>query len=76
LISVHKLNGAEIMVNADLIEALDVGAETVIHLATGNKIIVRESADEIASKVIQYKRQIHGEGKVVNPIKSFERHND
>jgi flagellar protein FlbD len=75
VIKLHKLNGTEIVLNAELIETLEVGAETVVSLATGNKVIVREGAEEVSAKVLEYKRKIHGEDAVVNPIKSFERKN-
>jgi len=51
MITLHKLNGAEIVVNAELIETLEPGPQTVVHLATGNKVLVAEKADEVVSKV-------------------------
>ncbi|MEK7381751.1 MAG: flagellar FlbD family protein, partial [Elusimicrobiota bacterium] len=68
MIALHKLNGTEIVVNAELIETLEPGPQTVIHLATGNKVVVREKADEVVSKVMEYRRAVNSSGKVVNPI--------
>ena len=79
MITLHKLNGAAIVVNAELIESLEPGPETVVSLATGNRYIVKESADEITRRVLEYKAKLHAaalaEGKAVNPIKGFERKN-
>jgi flagellar protein FlbD len=80
MITLHKLNGTEIFLNADLIESLEPrGGESVVALATGNKYLVTESAQQVSDKVIEYKRKISAEvaaqGKPVNPIKSFVREN-
>ena len=73
MITLHKLTGGELVVNAELIETLEPGPQTVIHLATGNKILVRESADEIVAKVVQYRKAVGASGKPVNPIAGYER---
>ena len=76
MISLHKLNGTEIVVNAELIETLEPGPQTVVHLATGNKVVVRENADEIVSKVVEYRKSVNSSGKAVNPIAGYERGRD
>ena len=73
MIVLHKLNEQEIVVNAELIETLEPGLQTVIHLATGNKVLVREKADEIVAKVMEYRKAVNATGRPVNPIKGYER---
>ncbi len=73
MIKVHKLNGTEFIINAELIETLEGGPETVVALATGNRYLVKETADEIAQKVMEYRRKVSSESKTINPIKGFER---
>jgi flagellar protein FlbD len=73
MIVLHRLNGQEIVVNAELIETLEPGPQTVVHLATGNKVLVSEKADEIVSKVVEYRKSVNASGKVVNPIAGYER---
>jgi flagellar protein FlbD len=73
MIKLHKLNGGEVVINAELIESLEPGQETVISLATGNRYIVRESADEVTQKVLEYRRQVNADRKVVNPIAGYKR---
>ena len=73
MIVLHKLNGQEIVVNAELIETLEPGPQTVVHLATGNKVLVVENADDIVSKVVEYRKAVNASGKVVNPIAGYER---
>jgi flagellar protein FlbD len=52
------------MVNADLIESLEATPDTVVTLTSGNKLLVRDSMEEIQSKIIDYKRQIYGPKEV------------
>lgn len=73
MISLHKLNGQELVINAELIETLEPGPETTVHLATGNKIAVREKAEEIVAKVVEYRKAVNSAGKAVNPISGYER---
>ena len=59
MIRVHKLNGQETIVNAELIESIEAhGSETVLALATGNKIVVRESITEVVQKTVEYKKTV------------------
>jgi uncharacterized protein YlzI (FlbEa/FlbD family) len=73
VIKLHKLNGLEVVINAELIETLEPGPETVVHLATGNKITVKEKSDEIVAKVVEYRKAVNSSGKPVNPISGYER---
>ena len=73
MIEVHKTNGHKIVINAELIENLESGHETVICLATGNRYVVRESTDEITEKILEYKRKIHSSNGTQNPIKGYIR---
>ena len=73
MISLHKLNGLEVVINAELIETLEPGPETVVHLATGNKITVKENSGEIIAKVVEYRKAVNSAGKAVNPIAGYER---
>ena len=73
MITVHKLNGTEFVINAELIESLEPGPQTLVCLATGNRLMVRESVEEVTRKVIEYRARILAEGKAVNPIQGYER---
>ena len=56
MIKLTKLNGQEVVVNAELIEQIERhGNESVLFLSTGNRIVVRESVDEIIDKVYKYR---------------------
>ena len=59
MIRLTRLNRVPMLLNADLIEHVEVTPDTVISLTTGQKFMVLESADEIIERVIQYRRAIH-----------------
>ncbi len=59
MIHLHRLNRVEVVVNAELIESIEShGAETVLALVTGNKIVVRESVTDVIQKTIEYKKTV------------------
>lgn len=47
------------MVNADLIEALEETPDTVVTLISGNKLIVRDSMETVQERIIEFKRKIY-----------------
>lgn len=59
MIKVTRFDGNEIVINAELIETVEATPDTVISLTTKNKILVRESVDEIVQKVLTYKQTVH-----------------
>lgn len=59
MIRLHKLNGAELVVNAELIESVEThGVETVIKMATGNQLVVHEPVSDVIAKVVEYKKTV------------------
>lgn len=60
MIPLRRLNNQPIVVNCDMIESIESTPDTVVTLTSGNKLIVRESPEEITRRVIEFKRQIYG----------------
>jgi flagellar protein FlbD len=60
MISVHRLNNEEFLVNCDLIEFVEETPDTVISMTSGRKLVVFETCEEIKRLIIEYKRQIFG----------------
>jgi flagellar protein FlbD len=58
MVKLTKIDGTEIYVNADEIESIESAFNSTITLRSSRKIVVKESAEEIKEKVIEYKRQI------------------
>ena len=58
MIKLTRLNHVPLIVNADLIEHVEVTPDTVVALTTGQKFMVLETAEEVIDKVIQYRRTL------------------
>ena len=55
MIELTRLNGHALYVNADLIKYIEAAPDTVITLVTNEKIIVRESCQQVLDLAHQYK---------------------
>jgi len=55
MIKVTKLNGNEVVVNADLIEFVESTPDTLISMTTGRKIMVLEELDQVIRKAVGYR---------------------
>jgi len=73
MIKLRKLNGTEIVVNAELIESVEAAPDTVLHLATGNRFLVKDSVQEVVDKIIEYKKKVYADRKCINPIEGYEK---
>jgi flagellar protein FlbD len=59
MITVTRLNGIAVVLNAELIEHIESTPDTLITLTTGNKVNVLEPVDEVVRRVIEYQRACH-----------------
>jgi flagellar protein FlbD len=60
MIRLTRLNRVPLVLNSDLIEHIDVTPDTVITLTTGQILRVRETAEEVIHRIIDFRRQIFG----------------
>ena len=60
MIKVTRLNDAQLVINADLIEFVEAIPDTIISLTTGKKIMVKESIDDVIESVARFKRLSSG----------------
>ena len=60
MIRLTRLNLAPFVLNSDLIEHIDVTPDTVIALTTGQILRVRETADEVLERIIEFRRLVFG----------------
>lgn len=58
MIRLTRLNGHPLALNSDLIKFVEQAPDTVITLVSGEKIVVRESAEEILQRVVQFRRAV------------------
>lgn len=71
MIKLTRLNGAQVSLNADLVETIESAPDTTVTLVTGNRFLVRETVDQVIEKVVAYKKAVHAGKPVVNPVESF-----
>ena len=58
MIQLTRLNSHPLVVNSDLIKFVEQAPDTVITLMNGDKIVVRESAQDVLERVIQFRRSV------------------
>jgi len=58
MIRLTRINHVPLVLNAELIEHVETTPDTVIALTSGPKFLVLESADEVISRVLDYRRSI------------------
>jgi flagellar protein FlbD len=67
VIYVTRLDGSQLVVNADLIETVEHTADTVITLLDGKKLVVQTPVEEVVDGVIGYRQAI-----ARGPMKTLE----
>jgi flagellar protein FlbD len=74
MIQLTRLNNHPLVVNSDLIKFVEQAPDTVITLVNGDKIVVRESAQDVLERVVQFRRSVlqgmtpYGENRPAPPL--------
>ena len=58
MIKLTRLNGEEFVVNAELIRFIESRPDTYVTLTTDDRLIVRESVDEVIERAMIWSRSI------------------
>jgi flagellar protein FlbD len=58
MIQLTRLNNRPLIVNSDLIKFIEKAPDTVLTLVTGEKIVVRESPEEVMKQIVDYRRRV------------------
>jgi flagellar protein FlbD len=58
MIRLTRINHVPLVLNADLIEHIEITPDTVIAMTSGQKFMVLESADEVVERVLEFRRAI------------------
>jgi flagellar protein FlbD len=58
MIAVTRLGGSEVVINADLIITVEKTPDTVITLTTGDRIMVRESVEEVVARAAMFRHGV------------------
>lgn len=65
MISVLRLDGSPVVVNADLITTIEKTPDTLITLTTGHRILVKDSVEDVVKRVVEYRRRLLAGPEVV-----------
>ena len=57
MIVLTRLHGEPIVINADQIEFIEPTPDTIISTVAGRRFMVKETVEEVISKVIEYRRR-------------------
>jgi len=58
MIQLTRLNNHPLVVNSDLIKFVEQAPDTVITLVNGDKIVVRERAQDVLDRVVEFRRSV------------------
>lgn len=58
MIRLTRLNNQGLTVNSDLIKFVEQSPDTLITLITGEKIVVRESVEEVLARLVEFRRSV------------------
>jgi flagellar protein FlbD len=58
MIEVTRLNGNSMTINSDLIKIAEASPDTMLTLIHGEKLIVKESCEEVVEKVMAYRARL------------------
>ena len=58
MISVTRLGGTEVVINTDLIVTVEKTPDTVITLTTGDRIMVRESVEDVVARAAEFRHRV------------------
>ncbi|HEX4144401.1 MAG TPA: flagellar FlbD family protein [Pirellulales bacterium] len=59
MIRLTRLDGERFVLNAELIRYVEARPDTFITLTNGERLVVRESMDEVLHRAIDYQRSKH-----------------
>jgi flagellar protein FlbD len=58
MIQLTRLNNQPIVVNSDMIKFVENAHDTVLTLINGEKMIVRETTEDVIARVIEFRRAV------------------
>jgi flagellar protein FlbD len=58
VILLSRLNGVTFYLNAEMIQVIEATPDTVITLTSNEKLVVKEPAELVVNRMIEYQRQV------------------
>jgi flagellar protein FlbD len=60
MIELTRLNGQRLFVNCDLLKCAEASPDTVLTLLTGDKIVVRETCEDVVALAVSFRARVLG----------------
>lgn len=57
MVTLTRLNGSVVVINAEMIEMLETTPDTVVTLTNGRKYVVKEPVEDVVNKVVDFRRR-------------------
>ena len=58
MIQVTRFDNRRVVINADLIKYVESTPDTIVTLTTGERMLVKETPEEVVGRVIEYGRRL------------------
>lgn len=58
MIRLTRFDGTQFVLNTEIIQYLEATPDTIITLNTGDKLIIRETVEEVIEAVIEFKKRV------------------
>jgi flagellar protein FlbD len=59
MIHLIRLDGSEVVVNAELIVTVEKTPDTLLTLTTGHRVLVKEGVEDVVKRVVEYRRRLY-----------------
>jgi flagellar protein FlbD len=69
MITLHRLNKQEFILNADLIETVEATPDTLMTLTNGKKLIVRDAIPDVIGRVVAFRQLCNGSIQILHDVK-------
>jgi flagellar protein FlbD len=60
MIKLTRLNGIEYYINPHQIESIEIHPDTTLLMLSGKHVVVKEGAEEVISRIVEYRGRIGG----------------
>jgi len=73
MIKITDVGGNEKYINCDLIERIEVIPDTLLVLVNGHNVIVRDSADDVVERIMDFRRSCNESLRVVKADQNYDK---
>lgn len=72
MIKITDVGGNEKYINCDLIERIEVIPDTLLVLVNGHNVIVKDKADDVIQRIVEFRRSCNDNVRVIPVEESID----